>query len=155
MRDPYQVLGVPKTATAAEIKAAFRKQAKQCHPDTHPGDAKKAAKFREISAAYDVVSDREKREQYDRGLINADGSPKMQQRAYSQAGQSAGGRPFEFDIGGFSCRNQLRVHFYCIGVRRCSRTLDTAIFRHFKLKMVNVVPECCDDCRRPDLVARV
>lgn len=100
MRDPYEVLGVSKTASAAEIKSAFRKQAKQCHPDTHPGDAKKAAKFREISSAYDLISDREKREQYDRGLINADGSPKMHQRAYSQAGQRAGGGPFEFDIGG-------------------------------------------------------
>lgn len=101
MRDPYEVLGVPQTATAAEIKSAFRKQAKQCHPDTHPGDAKKAAKFREISAAHEILSDREKRAQYDRGEINADGSPKAtQRRAYTHAGQRAGGAPFGFDAGG-------------------------------------------------------
>ncbi|HEX4890195.1 MAG TPA: J domain-containing protein [Alphaproteobacteria bacterium] len=99
MRDPYEVLGVPRTATAAEIKAAFRKQAKQCHPDTHPGDAKKAAKFREISTAHEILSDRAKRAQYDRGEINADGSQKAQQRAYSHAGQRAGGAPFGFEAG--------------------------------------------------------
>ncbi|MSP42633.1 MAG: J domain-containing protein [Alphaproteobacteria bacterium] len=100
MRDPYEVLGVPKTATAAEIKSVFRKQAKQCHPDTHPGDAKKAAKFRDISAAHEILSDKEKRAQYDRGEINADGTQKAQQRAYTHAGQRAGGAPFGFDTGG-------------------------------------------------------
>ncbi len=99
MRDPYEVLGVPKTATAAEIKAAFRKLAKQCHPDTHPGDAKKAAKFREISTAHEVLSDKQKRAQYDRGEINADGSQRAQQRHYQHAGQRAGGAPFGFEAG--------------------------------------------------------
>ncbi|MDO9459170.1 MAG: J domain-containing protein [Alphaproteobacteria bacterium] len=97
MRDPYEVLGVPKTASAAEIKAAFRKQAKQCHPDTHPGDKKKAERFREISTAHEVLSDRAKRAQFDRGEINADGSPRAPQRAYSHAGQRAGGAPFGFE----------------------------------------------------------
>jgi len=100
MRDPYEVLGVSKTATAAEIKSAFRKQAKQCHPDTHPGDAKKAAKFRDISAAHEILADKEKRARYDRGEINADGSQKAQQRAYTHAGQRAGGAPFGFETGG-------------------------------------------------------
>lgn len=99
MRDPYEALGVPKNATAAEIKAAFRKQAKQCHPDTHPGDKKKADKFREISTAHEILSDKAKRAQYDRGEINADGSPRMQQRSYQHAGQRAGGAPFGFEAG--------------------------------------------------------
>jgi DnaJ-class molecular chaperone len=100
MRDPYEALGVPKTASAAEIKAAFRKQAKQCHPDTHPGDTKKAAKFREISTAHEVLSDKAKRAQYDRGEINADGSQRAQQRQYQHAGQRAGGAPFGFEADG-------------------------------------------------------
>ncbi|MEQ1888251.1 MAG: J domain-containing protein [Alphaproteobacteria bacterium] len=99
MRDPYEALGLPKTASAAEIKAAFRKQAKLCHPDTHPGDKKKADKFREISTAHEVLSDREKRAQYDRGELNADGSPRAQQRAYSHAGQRAGGGASGFEAG--------------------------------------------------------
>lgn len=102
MRDPYEALGLPRTATAAEIKAAFRKQAKQCHPDTHPGDKKKAEKFREISTAHEVLSDKVKRAQYDRGEINADGSQRAQQRSYSHAGQragGAGGAPFGSEAG--------------------------------------------------------
>lgn len=99
MRDPYEVLGLPKTATAAEIKSAFRKQAKRCHPDTHPGDKKKAQQFREISAAHEVLSDKQKRAQYDRGEINADGSPRAQQRQYQHAGQRAGDAPFGFEAG--------------------------------------------------------
>lgn len=99
MRDPYEVMGVPKSATAAEIKLSFRKQAKQNHPDTHPGDKKKAAKFRELTAAYELLSDAEKRAQYDRGEINADGSPRAPQRRHQHAGQSQGGFS-GFNFGG-------------------------------------------------------
>ncbi len=66
-KDYYQILGVPRTADAAEIKKAFRKLAKQYHPDQNPDNPKKAeAKFREINEAYEVLSDPEKRRQYDR-----------------------------------------------------------------------------------------
>jgi molecular chaperone DnaJ len=65
-KDYYQVLGVPKNASAAEIKKAYRKLAQQFHPDTNPGNADAEARFKEISAAYDVVGDEEKRASYDR-----------------------------------------------------------------------------------------
>ena len=75
MRDPYEVLGVSKTASEAEIKKAFRALAKKHHPDTAKGeDAKK--KFQEISNAYDIVGDKEKRGKYDRGEIDANGNPR-------------------------------------------------------------------------------
>ncbi|MBO4899260.1 MAG: molecular chaperone DnaJ [Lachnospiraceae bacterium] len=64
-KDYYEVLGVSKTADDAELKKAYRTLAKQCHPDTHPGDADAEAKFKEISEAYAVLSDPEKRRQYD------------------------------------------------------------------------------------------
>lgn len=67
MEDLYKTLGVDKTATKAEIKKAFRKLARQHHPDTHPGDKAAEAKFKEISQAYDVLSDDEKRKNYDAG----------------------------------------------------------------------------------------
>ena len=97
MRDPYQVLGIPKSASAAEIKRVFRKLAKQFHPDKHPGDTKVIEKFKEISAANELLSDAEKRAAYDQGAINADGSPRAPQ---FHGRQQAGGAPFGFEFGG-------------------------------------------------------
>jgi DnaJ-class molecular chaperone len=75
MRDPYEVLGVSKTASEAEIKKAFRNLAKKHHPDTAKGeDAKK--KFQEISNAYDIAGDKDKRAKFDRGEIDASGNPR-------------------------------------------------------------------------------
>ena len=65
-RDFYDLLGVTKTATDAELKSAFRKTAMQCHPDRHPGDKEAEAKFKEVNEAYQVLSDGQKRAAYDR-----------------------------------------------------------------------------------------
>ena len=78
MRDPYEVLGVSKTASAAEIKSAFRKLAKKSHPDQNKTDPKAKERFSELNAAYEIVGDKEKRAQFDRGEIGADGKPKFQ-----------------------------------------------------------------------------
>jgi DnaJ-class molecular chaperone len=78
MRDPYDVLGVGRSASEVEIKRAYRKLAKANHPDRHGGDKKAAAKFSEISAAYEIVGDKEKRGKFDRGEIDAEGKPRFQ-----------------------------------------------------------------------------
>ena len=65
-RDFYELLGVARTATDAELKSAFRKAALQCHPDRHPGDKDAEAKFKEINEAYQWLSDAQKRAAYDR-----------------------------------------------------------------------------------------
>ena len=64
-RDYYEVLGVSKTATDDELKKAFRKLAKQYHPDLHPGDKECEEKFKEVNEAYEVLSDKDKRAKYD------------------------------------------------------------------------------------------
>ncbi len=98
MRDPYSVLGVSKTASLAEIKKAFRKLAKQYHPDQNK-DAKAAAKFAEVNSAYEIVGDEKKRAQFDRGEIDAEGKPRFQGfEAAGGSGRDTGG--FEFNFGG-------------------------------------------------------
>lgn len=85
MRDPYTVLGVAKAASEKDIKSAYRKLAKKYHPDQNKDEPGAEAKFAEATAAYDLLSDKAKRGQYDRGEIDAEGNPKF-----------AGG----FDFGG-------------------------------------------------------
>jgi molecular chaperone DnaJ len=66
MKDPYEALGVPRTATDADIKKAYRRLARKHHPDVNPGDASAQKKFQEIAGAYEVLGDKEKRERFDR-----------------------------------------------------------------------------------------
>jgi DnaJ-class molecular chaperone len=79
MRDPYDVLGVQRTADAAAIKNAFRKLAKKHHPDANKGDPKASAqRFSEVNAAYEILGDQDKRKAFDRGEIDADGKQRFQ-----------------------------------------------------------------------------
>ena len=90
MRDPYEVLGVSKSATEAEIKKAFRNLAKKHHPDTRGGDTAAQKKFQEISAAYDILGDKEKRTKFDEGVIDANGNP----RGFEPGAHGFRGGPF-------------------------------------------------------------
>ena len=78
MRDPYVVLGVPRGASAAAIKSAYRKLAKKHHPDANKNDPKAAARFSELNSANEILGDEEKRKQFDRGEIDAEGKPRFQ-----------------------------------------------------------------------------
>ena len=72
-RDPYQELGVPRTANADEIRKAFRKLAKQHHPDTNPDNKEAEERFKRVSAAFDILGDADKKKKFDAGEIDADG----------------------------------------------------------------------------------
>ncbi len=94
MQDPYSVLGLSKSASASEIKKKYRQMAKKYHPDANADDKSAAERFSKISAAYELLSDEEKRGQYDRGEIDADGNPLFHPGAggpYASGGQ---GSPF-------------------------------------------------------------
>ncbi|HSJ41696.1 MAG TPA: DnaJ domain-containing protein, partial [Xanthobacteraceae bacterium] len=78
MRDPYDILGVSKNASAAEIKSAFRRQAKKLHPDANKHDPKAATRFAELNAAYEILGAADKRKAFDRGEIDAEGKPRFQ-----------------------------------------------------------------------------
>jgi DnaJ-class molecular chaperone len=110
MRDPYDVLGVAKTASAAEIKSAFRKLAKKYHPDQSK-EPKAKERFAEVGSAYEILGDDTKRKAFDRGEIDAEGKPRAPQ--FEGFGQHAGaaGRGdfrnfgFDFGAGGASTEN--------------------------------------------------
>jgi DnaJ-class molecular chaperone len=74
MRDPYHILGVARSAGADDIRAAFRKLAKKLHPDLNPGQPEIERRFKEVNAAYSLLSDPDKRARFDRGEIDADGT---------------------------------------------------------------------------------
>ncbi|UAJ09652.1 DnaJ C-terminal domain-containing protein [Glacieibacterium megasporae] len=90
-KDLYSTLGVARGASAADIKKAYRKLAKANHPDTHAGDAAALARFKDVSAAYTILSDTGERAKYDRGEIDADGQPKAPPGYGGFGGGSGGG----------------------------------------------------------------
>ena len=101
-RDPYTVLGVSKSASAADIKSAFRKLAKKYHPDANKDDPKAKERFAEANTAYELLSDKEKKAQFDRGEIDADGNPRFagfDPRAAGGMGGGRGPRGFSFRTG--------------------------------------------------------
>jgi DnaJ-class molecular chaperone len=99
--DPYKVLGVPRDAPDEEIRSAYRKLAKQLHPDLNPNNKASAEeRFKKVSAAYDIVGDPAKRRQYDRGEIDANGEPRRGfHRAHAGGAGRSGGRPDDFGFG--------------------------------------------------------
>lgn len=91
MRDPYEVLGVARSASQDDIKKAFRRLAKKLHPDANKNDAKAAVKFAEINAAYEILGDGDKRKAFDRGEIDGEGKPRFQGFEGFGAGAGPGG----------------------------------------------------------------
>ena len=113
MTDPYAVLGVPRTASEDEIKAAYRKLAKQYHPDLHPGDEEAARKMNEINAAYDAIKNPQPQQQY----------------AGSATGSSGGYDPFGFGFDPFSYGYAERREYHTQYETRDSTEIQSA--RHF------------------------
>jgi DnaJ-class molecular chaperone len=87
MQDPYRILNVSRDASPAAIKAAYRELAKRLHPDRNPGDAGAEQRFKQVTQAYELLRDPEKRTQFDRGLIDSDGKPQF---GFGNFGRGAG-----------------------------------------------------------------
>lgn len=96
MADPYATLGVARNASEKDIKSAYRKLAKELHPDRNKDNPKASERFSDVTRAYDLLSDKDKRAQFDRGEIDADGNPSMG----FGFGQGGGGMGGGFNGGG-------------------------------------------------------
>src|ERR1700759_1587623 len=106
-QDPYTELGVTRTANADEIRRAFRKLAKQYHPDKNQGDKAAEERFKRVSSAFDLLGDEDKRKKFDRGEIDADGRETAQgydpfNRGGFGGGGGGGGQGFRSGQGGFN-----------------------------------------------------
>ncbi|WP_343526383.1 DnaJ C-terminal domain-containing protein [Sphingomonas sp.] len=105
MADPYQTLGVSRTASEADIKKAYRKLAKELHPDRNKDNPKAAEKFSQVTNAYDLLNDKDKRARFDRGEIDGDGNPTSPFGGFGggagpRPGAGGGGFRQQFDFGG-------------------------------------------------------
>src|SRR5215216_6515419 len=120
MRDPYSVLGVSRSVSEKDLKSAYRKLAKANHPDQNQADPKAQQKFAEISAAYDFLTDKQKKAAYDRGEIDVEGNPKF---AGFQPG--AGTRRGAAQAGGFSAEDILKEFMSGFGGAQTRTTRPT------------------------------
>ena len=96
--DPYKTLGVKKDASQEDIQKAYRRLAKKLHPDLNPGNKQAEEQFKEVSAAYDLLGDPEKRAQFDRGEIDASGAERPRHRYYRDFAEGASS-PIRSDAG--------------------------------------------------------
>jgi DnaJ-class molecular chaperone len=102
VKDPYETLGVERSASPDDIQKAYRRLAKKLRPDLNPGNKKAEERFKEVSAAYGLLSDADKRAKFDRGEIDASGAEQPQQRFYKDfASEAAAGNPYE-NYSGFA-----------------------------------------------------
>jgi DnaJ-class molecular chaperone len=101
MRDPYKVLGITKNASESQVKSAFRKLAKKYHPDHNKDDPRAKEKFGDLNRAYEILGDKEKRAQFDRGEIDAEGKPRFAGfEGFHQPGGRSGGMRGNFGFRG-------------------------------------------------------
>ena len=98
-KDLYTVLGVSKTASAEDVKSAYRTLVKQLHPDLHPGDQKRGERFREVASAYEILGDEEKRRKYDSGEIDAEGQQAPGGQYYRDFANRGGARQYQSHAG--------------------------------------------------------
>jgi len=100
VKDPYEILGIARTASLEDIRKAYRRLAKKLHPDLNPGNKRSEEHFKEVAGAYDLLSDPDKRQRFDNGEIDASGSERPRQQYYKDyAAEAAAGHPYENHSG--------------------------------------------------------
>ena len=124
MPTPYEIIGVAPSASADDIKKAYRKLAKKLHPDLNPGNKKVEQQFKELSAAYDLLSDAAKRARYDRGEIDASGAERPDRPFYRRYAEGRAGAKYQdFSIDEDSFVDDLFSNLFRQQQRRSERSM--------------------------------
>jgi DnaJ-class molecular chaperone len=127
LKDPYETLGVARTAPDDEIRKVYRRLARKHHPDVNPGDKDAEARFKEISAAYDLLSDPDKRRRFDAGEIDASGAERPQQKYYRDFAAGEGGGRYANGSGFADFADTDELFAELLGRRRRSRGADLQV----------------------------
>jgi len=122
VKDPYEILGIPRTASPEDVQKAYRRLAKKLHPDLNPGNKDSEERFKEVSGANDLLSDPDKRQRFDNGEIDASGTERPHQRYYKDyAAEAAAGHPYE-NRSGYS---DFAERYFC-GIAQAARAASEA-----------------------------
>ena len=136
--DPYKTLGVDKSASAEDIRAAYRKLAKKHHPDLNPGNKAAEEAFKKLTAANDLLSDPEKRARYDRGEIDASGAERERPRTYRNYAESSRGERYAHAGAGLSAAaSPTKVS------RTCSRIFSSSAVALAGRRAARICATCC------------
>lgn len=128
-RDPYEVLGVAKGADIKDVKAAYRRLARDLHPDLHPGDTTAEDRFKDVAAAYDFLNDADQKGRYDRGEIDASGAPTAQRTFYRSYAEGEPGTRYHDPREMFEDLGDMGIFADMFGGRSGARGGRTASFR--------------------------
>ncbi len=142
--DPYKVLGVDRKASEEDIRQAYRRLAKELHPDLNPGDAKAEERFKKVTAAYDLLRDPEKRARYDRGEIDASGAERPEAHFYRRYADGEGGHQYYSSAGfeDFGESDDLFAELFGRGARvprRSFRMRGVDVRYHLKIGFMDAV----------------
>ena len=136
MKDPYETLGVAGSASPEDIRKAYRRLAKKLHPDLNPGNKVSEELFKEVTGAYDLLSDSDKRQRFDNGEIDASGSERPRQRFYKDfAAEAASGHPYENRSGfaDFAEADDIFAELFRRQTRQSTRALGSDL--HYRLSI--------------------
>jgi DnaJ-class molecular chaperone len=148
VKDPYETLGVERSASPDDIQKAYRRLAKKLHPDLNPGNKEAEERFKEVSAAYGLLSDADKRAKFDRGEIDASGAEQPRQRFYKDfASEAAAGNPYE-NYSGFADSDDILSELLRRSAHARARGADVRY--HLPIEFLEAVTDATKRLTLPD-----